>query len=132
VYLHDIGKLSMYFIASKAKNNSTKDLHGQILFMDDYDRKLPDTLFNFLSTPIYKILNLPPIFNGLELDFSLSQIVCAHHGCSRCFLKTHAPSRIKLKSTSSLPSLKRWTIWMHQTHLMQGSKEKRMFLLIDF
>ncbi len=106
VYLHDIGKLSMYFIASKAKNNSTKDLHGQILFMDDYDRKLPDTLFNFLSTPIYKILNLPPIFNGLELDFSLSQIVCAHHGCSRCFLKNPCPLKDKIEKYKLIALLK--------------------------
>lgn len=106
VYLHDIGKLSAHFIESKAKNNSTKDLHGQILFMDYYDRKLPDTLFNFLSTPIYKILNLPPIFNSLELDFSLSQIVCAHHGCSRCFSKDPCTFKDKIEKYKLIALLK--------------------------
>jgi hypothetical protein len=33
-FIHDLGKLSSFFIISKAKSAVTRDFHGQILFID--------------------------------------------------------------------------------------------------
>jgi hypothetical protein len=100
-FIHDIGKLSSFFIISKAKSAVTRDFHGQILFIDIIagnklltgkvipkcqapgNKKL-SPLMEFLFTPIYKLLDLPQMVSGIDLSISLSHFVCAHHGCSRC------------------------------------------------
>jgi hypothetical protein len=33
-FIHDLGKLSSFFIISKAKSAVARDFHGQILFID--------------------------------------------------------------------------------------------------
>lgn len=83
-YLHDIGKLSSYFIFSKAKGSAALDFHGQILFLDYKTGKISQRLYEFLNTDIYKLLNIDKTFKDVELNFSLLHMVCAHHGCSRC------------------------------------------------
>ena len=98
-FLHDLGKLSSFFIISKAKSAVTRDFHGQILFIDliSYGKVIPkcqapgnkklSPLMEFLFTPIYKLLDLPQMVSGIDLLISLSHFVCAHHGCSRCLYK---------------------------------------------
>jgi len=105
-FLHDLGKLSSFFIISKAKSAVTRDFHGQILFIDliSYGKVIPkcqapgnkklSPLMEFLFTPIYKLLNLPQMVDGIDLSISLSYFVCAHHGCSRCL---YGLARNKLK-----------------------------------
>ena len=87
-FIHDLGKLSSFFIVSKAKGASTKDFHGQILFIDLIaGNKIPSPIISFLFTPIYRLLGLPRTVSGIDLSISLSHFVCAHHGCSRCLYK---------------------------------------------
>ena len=87
-FIHDLGKLSSFFIVSKAKGASTKDFHGQILFIDLIaGNKIPSPIISFLFTPIYRLLGLPRVVSGIDLSISLSHFVCAHHGCSRCLYK---------------------------------------------
>jgi hypothetical protein len=105
-FIHDLGKLSSFFIISKAKSAVTRDFHGQILFIDliSYGKVIPkcqapgnkklSPLMEFLFTPIYKLLNLPQMVDGIDLSISLSHFVCAHHGCSRCL---YGLARNKLK-----------------------------------
>jgi len=95
-FIHDIGKLSSFFIISKAKSAVTRDFHGQILFIDlvSYGKGKFPPLMEFLFTPIYKLLNLPQMVDGIDLSISLSHFVCAHHGCSRCL---YGLARNKLK-----------------------------------
>jgi len=105
-FIHDLGKLSSFFIISKAKSAATRDFHGQILFIDliSYGKVIPKCqapgnkklppLMEFLFTPIYKLLNLPQMVDGIDLSISLSHFVCAHHGCSRCL---YGLARNKLK-----------------------------------
>ncbi len=96
-YLHDIGKLSSYFVISKAKGSKAKDFHGQILFVDlglapaslstekeDNTRIIPESLEKLLFTPINELLGMPPLVESIDLSISLSHLVCAHHNCSRC------------------------------------------------
>ncbi len=87
-FLHDIGKLSKFFVLSKAKNMRIKDFHGQILFLDK--RKLPDNVKKFLFSPLSVFLGKERI-KGIDLSISLSHFVCAHHGCSRCLLGAECP-----------------------------------------
>lgn len=87
--LHDVGKLSSFFIISKAKGLLTKDFHGQIIFIDlgypDYKkRKIGHKLERFLFTPLYELLNSENSIKGVDLSITLSHFICAHHGCSRC------------------------------------------------
>lgn len=87
--IHDVGKLSSFFIISKTKGFITRDFHGQIIFIDlgypDYKkRKISRKLERFLFTPIYELLKIPQIVNGIDLSINLSHLICAHHGCSRC------------------------------------------------
>jgi hypothetical protein len=105
-FIHDLGKLSSFFIISKAKGAVTRDFHGQILFIDliSYGKVIPKCqapgnkklfpFMEFLFTPIYKLLNFPQIVDGIDLSISLSHFVCAHHGCSRCL---YGLARNKLK-----------------------------------
>jgi len=95
-FIHDLGKLSSFFIISKAKSAVTRDFHGQILFIDlvSYGKGKSTPLMEFLFTPIYKLLNLPQMVDGIDLSISLSHFVCAHHGCSRCL---YGLARNKLK-----------------------------------
>jgi hypothetical protein len=95
-FIHDLGKLSSFFIISKAKSAITRDFHGQILFIDlvSYGKGKSTPLMEFLFTPIYKLLNLPQMVDGIDLSISLSHFVCAHHGCSRCL---YGLARNKLK-----------------------------------
>jgi len=90
-FIHDLGKLSSFFIISKAKGTFTRDFHGQILFIDLIaGNKFPTVefpLISFLFTPIHKLLNLPQTADGIDLSISLSHFACAHHGCSRCLYK---------------------------------------------
>jgi hypothetical protein len=87
-FIHDIGKLSSFFIISKAKSAVTRDFHGQILFIDIIaGNKIPSPIISFLFTPIYRLLGLPQTVSGIDLSISLSHFVCAHHGCSRCLYK---------------------------------------------
>lgn len=88
-YIHDLGKLSSFFIISKAKGVSAKDFHGQIIFIDMLNKDFNDIfkdqkMREFLFAPIYQILGLPQVSKGIDLGISLSHLVCAHHGCSRC------------------------------------------------
>lgn len=87
--LHDVGKLSSFFIISKAKGLLTKDFHGQIVFIDleypDYKkRKIGHELEKFLLTPLYELLDSEKSIKGIDLSITLSHFICAHHGCSRC------------------------------------------------
>lgn len=87
--LHDVGKLSPFFIISKAKGFVTKDFHGQIVFIDlgypDYKKRIiRSKLEKFLFTPINEILNIPKTIKGIDLSINISNFICAHHGCSRC------------------------------------------------
>ena len=95
--LHDIGKLSSAFIASKAPSSNISDLHGQILFIDSGTlkddsfpewrktaRHLPKEVEKFLYTHINKLLNLPSVVSDIDISISLSNLVCAHHNCTRC------------------------------------------------
>jgi hypothetical protein len=95
-FIHDLGKLSSFFIISKAKGVFTRDFHGQILFIDlvSYGKGKSSPLMEFLFTPIYKLLNLPQMVDGIDLSISLSHFICAHHGCSRCL---YGLARNKLK-----------------------------------
>ena len=49
--LHDLGKLSRFFVISKAKNTSVKDFHGQILFLDY--KRMPQSVKEFLFAPLW-------------------------------------------------------------------------------
>ncbi len=49
--LHDLGKLSRFFVISKAKNTSVKDFHGQILFLDY--KRMPQSVKEFLFAPFW-------------------------------------------------------------------------------
>jgi hypothetical protein len=80
-FLHDIGKLSKFFILSKAKDTHIKDFHGQILFLDY--KKIPERVKEFLFSPLTEHLNEKSI-KGIDLSISLSHFACAHHGCARC------------------------------------------------
>ena len=86
VYLHDIGKLSSFFVLSKAKGKTVRDFHGQILFVDN--DSIPSNVGEFLFSPLSKILGTGGVENSMakeiDLSISLSHFVCAHHGCSRC------------------------------------------------
>lgn len=99
-FLHDLGKLSPSFIMSKAKGASTRDFHGQIIFMDLISEShiknsgtarqylesglISSPLSVFLFMPVYRLLNIPRNIKGIDLSISLSHLICAHHGCSRC------------------------------------------------
>jgi hypothetical protein len=99
-FLHDLGKLSPFFIMSKAKGALARDFHGQIIFMDliseshikkstNIDGYAEPSLISsplsvFLFMPIYRLLNIPRNLKGIDLSISLSHLICAHHGCSRC------------------------------------------------
>ncbi len=50
--LHDLGKLSRFFVISKAKNTSVRDFHGQILFLDY--KRMPQSVKEFLFAPLWK------------------------------------------------------------------------------
>ncbi len=83
-YLHDIGKLSKFFVLSKARNMNIKDFHGQILFLDE--KFIPPHLKEFLFSPISKLIGVESV-KGINLNISISHFVCAHHGCNRCLNK---------------------------------------------
>ena len=55
-YLHDIGKLSSFFVLSKAKGKTVRDFHGQILFVDN--DSIPSSVKEFLFAPLSKILGM--------------------------------------------------------------------------
>ncbi len=55
-YLHDIGKLSSFFVLSKAKGKTVRDFHGQILFVDN--DSIPSNVREFLFAPLSKILGV--------------------------------------------------------------------------
>ncbi|BAL81688.1 hypothetical protein [Caldisericum exile] len=95
VYLHDIGKLSRYFISSKAKGIKGLDYHGQILYIDFALNRVPDNLLRFLNSEVYKILQIDPQSAPFEIDFSLIHMICAHHGCNRCL--RNPPCKLKDK-----------------------------------
>lgn len=87
--LHDIGKLSSFFIMSKAKGFNTKDFHGQIVFIDlgypnSNTRIIGKKLEKLLLTPVCDLAGTDRFVKGIDLSISLSHFICAHHGCSRC------------------------------------------------
>lgn len=55
-YLHDIGKLSSFFVLSKAKGKTVRDFHGQILFVDN--DSIPSNVREFFFAPLSKILGV--------------------------------------------------------------------------
>ncbi len=102
-FLHDIGKLSKFFVLSKAKNMRIKDFHGQILFLDR--EKLPLNVKKFLFSPLSVFLGKERI-KGIDLSISLSHFVCAHHGCGRCLLGTECPFKDTIAQHSLMKLLK--------------------------
>ncbi|MCX6087575.1 MAG: hypothetical protein NTV78_00115, partial [Caldiserica bacterium] len=86
-FIHDLGKLSSFFIILIS--------YGKVIpkCQAPGNKKL-SPLMEFLFTPIYKLLNLPQMVDGIDLSISLSHYVCAHNGCSRCL---YGLARNKLK-----------------------------------
>uniref|UniRef100_A0A7C4Y456 Uncharacterized protein n=1 Tax=Caldisericum exile TaxID=693075 RepID=A0A7C4Y456_9BACT len=103
-YLHDIGKLSRYFITSKAKGIVGKDFHGQIIFIDKRLNRIPPYLNEFLNTKIEDLVRV--IDKPFELDFTIGMMICAHHGCSRCLSNTPCPLKERIEDYKVLALLK--------------------------
>lgn len=102
-FLHDLGKLSKFFVLSKARNTHIKDFHGQILFLDR--DILPKNVEKFLFTPLSMHLNKKSI-KGIDLSISLSHFLCAHHGCSRCLLDVECPFKDTIQEHPLIKLLK--------------------------
>ena len=102
-FLHDLGKLSKFFVLSKARNTHIKDFHGQILFLDR--NILPKNVEEFLFTPLSAHLNKKSI-KGIDLSISLSHFLCAHHGCSRCLLDAECPFKDTIQEHPLIKLLK--------------------------
>ncbi|MEA3313951.1 MAG: hypothetical protein U9Q18_06215 [Caldisericota bacterium] len=74
-YLHDIGKLSSFFVLSKAKGKTVRDFHGQILFVDN--DSIPSNVREFLFSPLSKILSkgiTPNAFPNIAQNISLNTL----------------------------------------------------------
>ncbi len=102
-YLHDIGKLSRFFVLSKARGMNVKDFHGQILFLDK--KILPPSLKNFLFSPLSDFVGENRI-KGIDLNISLSHFICAHHGCSRCLMGMPCPFKDEIEKHPLIKLLK--------------------------
>ena len=102
-YLHDIGKLSRFFVLSKARGMNVKDFHGQILFLDK--NILPPRLKELLFSPLSNFIGESRI-KGIDLDITLSHFICAHHGCSRCLKGTSCPFKDKIEKHPLIKLLK--------------------------
>ncbi len=102
-FLHDVGKLSGFFVLSKAKSMRIKDFHGQILFLDR--GKIPSNVKEFLFKPLSGHLNTKSI-KGIDLSISISHFICAHHGCSRCLLGAECPFKETIQNHPLIKLLK--------------------------
>ncbi len=102
-YLHDIGKLSRFFVLSKARGMNVKDFHGQILFLDK--KILPPRLAKFLFSPLSNITGVSEI-KGINLNISLSHFICAHHGCGRCLKNAPCPFKDEIEKHLLIKLLK--------------------------
>ncbi|MCI4463622.1 MAG: hypothetical protein JHC30_05565 [Caldisericum sp.] len=105
-FLHDIGKLSRYFLTSKAKGIKGLDFHGQIIFIDLMQNRVPKNLYIFLNIEIYKFLGINPSSLPFETDFTLLHMICAHHGCNRCLRKPPCNLKDKIEDYKIMALLK--------------------------
>ncbi|MGB9833208.1 MAG: hypothetical protein ACPLPP_06875 [Caldisericum exile] len=105
-FLHDIGKLSRYFITSKAKDIKGLDFHGQILYIDFSLKRIPETLWKFLNVEVYKLLQIDPQTLPFETDFYLIHMICAHHGCNRCLRNPPCNLKDKIEDYKIMELLK--------------------------